>query len=192
MKNMLSLACCIFIALAASDRLTSDKQQTPSYPIGFDTTLFHITVNFPAPAHKLAQKDAGNYLFAADKSVKIAGRSAPVEETYSLLYQQMQTGAKAEDVANQFIDVLRSNPNSQVRELDVATLPTEHSMDQLFRAVEVVDGKRTDYYIFRVIATGDGVLVAVRTIQKSDGQITDLSDPTVWQFVDSVNVGVHQ
>ncbi len=61
-------------------------------------------------------------------------------------------------------------------------------LDQHYRILEVTQGSYTDYYVFRIIRTSEGAVVAVHTMQKDEASPMDWNGSHVWEFIDSLEM----
>lgn len=180
--------------LSLSGATNTATEQTLGWPVTFETLSSHVNATFPFPSRQAKQTNPANRFYMAQGLSEPNSAGHRLQESYTLVYQEnsaistSENSAKASEVADRFIASVKAHKGAQFKEIPIAHAPADSSLNQHYRALEVTEHGRTDYYVMRVLMTSEGVIVAVKTIQKDDKVPIDWTAPDLWAFLDSVNI----
>ena len=186
-----SILCTWAVCIAFDSEKMAQETKTTSFPVNVDAADYQVVAHFPIPATRVPQASSKDALYIAQ------GESGPenLTETFSLSYQSLSspylkaTDVSSEELLERFILHLSLSGEIAIEPLALPSNLNSKKLEGLLRLYEVNDGDRTDYYAIRIVRIGyDGVVVAVRTIEKSVRKKQELNSPHMWGFLSSINV----
>ncbi len=187
-KNILlgcSFSLVTVLAFCGGQHLSEDPSEAVAgldWPVAFESHAVSVEASFPIPPKRIGHVSPSDRLYVAQGQDKDGGM-----RTFSLSYQAqpLVQADSANEALRNFLELLKSQANVQVTELDIDH--KSHRDDDAFAALEVSDRERTDIYLVRVVQKGAGQIIAIHTVEKGE-ESPDIESKALWAFPDSVRV----
>ena len=186
-----SLFCFWAIGIASDEESVVVQSEDEGFPVSVQSGEHEVVAHFPIPATKIPQPGSQDALFIAQGE----SGSENLVETFSFSYQSMPNPddplakASEESLLDRFVVHLQLSGDVKIESLSVPEEVSIQNVEGALRLLQVQDRERTDYYAVRVLRVGnDGVVVAVRTLEKSQEQEQSLDSPRLWGFLHAIDV----